>query len=73
MRTSRSREPNSACGLVGELVEPALLLPEALHDPDAGDGLLDDGRDLARELLRRPSSRGTPRSAAAARSTAARA
>ncbi len=64
IRTSRSREPNSALGLVGEVVEPPLLLAEALHDPDAGDGLLDDGRDLTRELLGLP-ARGEDRGAEA--------
>ena len=38
------------------------LLAEALHDPHAGDGLVDDAGDLAGLLLRVPASPGTPTS-----------
>ncbi len=40
-----------AAGDVGEVVELALLLAEALHDPHAGDGLVDDAGHLAGALL----------------------
>ena len=49
--------PEQLVGRLGQLVELALLLPEALHDADARHGLLDDGGDLARELLGVPARR----------------
>ena len=47
---------------VGEAVELARFLPEPLHDPHAGDVLLDDVRDVAGLLLRVP-ARGEHRRA----------
>jgi hypothetical protein len=44
-------------GGVGEVIELASLLAEALHDPDPGHGLVDDPRDLAGALLRVPGGR----------------
>ena len=43
-----------AGGRVGQLVELAVLLAEALHDPHAGDRLVDHAGDLAGALLRVP-------------------
>ena len=53
---------NSRARAVGEPVELALLLAEALHDAHAGDVFLDDVGDLARLLLRVP-ARGEHRRA----------
>ncbi len=44
-------------GAFGQAVELARLLPEPLHDADAGDVFLDDVGDVARLLLRVPTRR----------------
>ena len=57
MRTRRTARREQALGPVGQAVELARLLAEALHDPHAGDGFLDDVGDLAGLLLRVPAGR----------------
>ena len=54
MRTIRMRERNRSRPGVGEAVQLAVLLAEALHHPHAGDGLVDHARHLAGALLRVP-------------------
>ena len=50
-RTSRARERVEAGGHVGQVVELALLLTEALHHSHPGDGLVDHAGHLAGALL----------------------
>ena len=57
MFTRRTRDANMLRGTLGEPVELALLLTEALHDAHAGDVFLHDVGDVAGLLLRVPARR----------------
>ena len=57
MFTSRTRDANIVARPVGQPLELARLLAEALHDAHAGDVFLDDVGDVAGLLLRVPARR----------------